>query len=84
MPSGINLTNEQNRDRALVAANQWQQVVNTGQYTDAKGNIHQATPDEIIYAQQKYKQAIQQAYSFHSQLGVQNTVKEQTFNLYGD
>ena len=83
MPAGINLTNEQNRDRALVAANQWQQVVNTGQYTDAKGNIHQATPDEITYAQEQYAQAIQQAYLFHSQLGVQNTVKEQEFNPYG-
>lgn len=83
MPAGINTTNEQNRDRAMAAANQWQQVVNTGQYTDARGNIHQATPDEITYAQQQYAQAIQQAYSFHSQLGVQNKTKEQEFNPYG-
>ena len=83
MPAGINITNEQNRDRAMMAANQWQQVVNTGQYTDARGNVHQATPDEITYAQQQYAQAIQQAYLFHSQLGVQNTVKEQEFNPYG-
>lgn len=83
MPAGINTTNEQNRDRAMAAANQWQQVVNTGQYTDAKGNIHQATPDEITYAQQQYAQAIQQAYLFHSQLGVQNKIKEQEFNPYG-
>ena len=83
MPAGINTTNEQNRDRAMTAANQWQQVVNTGQYTDARGNIHQATPDEITYAQQKYAQAIQQAYLFHSQLGVQNKTKEQEFNPYG-
>lgn len=83
MPAGINTTNEQNRDRAMVAAQQWQQVVNTGQYTDAKGNIHQATPDEITYAQQQYAQAIQQAYLFHSQLGVQNKTKEQEFNYYG-
>ena len=83
MPAGINITNEQNRDRAMIAANQWQQVVNTGQYTDARGNVHQATPDEITYAQQQYAQAIQQAYLFHSQLGVQNTVKEQEFNPYG-
>lgn len=84
MPAGINTTNEQNRDRAMSAANQWQQVVNTGQYTDARGNVHQATPDEITYAQQKYAQAIQQAYLFHSQLGVQNKTKEQEFNPYGD
>lgn len=83
MPAGINTTNEQNRDRAMAAANQWQQVVNTGQYTDARGNIHQATPDEITYAQQQYAQAIQQAYLFHSQLGVQNKTKEQEFNPYG-
>ena len=83
MPAGINTTNEQNRDRAMAAANQWQQVVNTGQYTDARGNVHQATPDEITYAQQQYGQAIQQAYLFHSQLGVQNKTKEQEFNPYG-
>ena len=83
MPAGINTTNEQNRDRAMAAANQWQQVVNTGQYTDARGNVHQATLDEITYAQQQYTQAIQQAYLFHSQLGVQNKTKEQEFNPYG-
>ena len=43
----------------------------------------QATKDEIAYAQQKYEQAIQQAYLFHSQLGVQNKIKEQEFNPYG-
>ena len=83
MPAGINTTNEQNRDRAMAAANQWQQVVNTGQYTDERGNVHQATKDEIAYAQQKYEQAIQQAYLFHSQLGVQYKIKEQEFNPYG-
>ena len=83
MPAGINTTNEQNRDRAMTAANQWQHVVSTGQYTDARGNVHQATPDEIIYAQQQYANSIQQAYLFHSQLGVQNKTKEQEFNPYG-
>lgn len=83
MPAGINTTNEQNRDRAMYAANKWQQVINTGQYTDAKGNVHYATPDEITYAQQQYTQAIQQAYLYHSQLGVQNKTKEQEFNPYG-
>lgn len=83
MPAGINTTNEHNRDRAMTAANQWQQVVSTGQYTDARGNVHHATPDEITYAQQQYAQAIQQAYLFHSQLGVQNKTKEQEFNPYG-
>lgn len=83
MPAGINTTNEQNRDRAMQAADRWQQVVNTGQYTDARGNVHQATPNEITYAQQQYGQAIQQAYLFHSQLGVQNKTKEQEYNPYG-
>lgn len=83
MPAGINITSEQNRDRAMQAANMWQQVVNTGQYTDARGNVHQAIPDEIAYAQQQYSQAIQQAYLFHSQLGVQNKTKEQEYNPYG-
>lgn len=83
MPAGINTTNEQNRDRVMTAANQWQHVVSTGQYTDARGNVHQATPDEITYAQQQYANSIQQAYLFHSQLGVQNKTKEQEFNPYG-
>lgn len=83
MPAGINTTNEQNRDKAMAAANQWQQVVSTGKYTDARGNVHQATPDEITYAQQQYANSIQQAYLFHSQLGVQNKTKEQEYNPYG-
>lgn len=83
MPAGINTTNEQNRDKAMIAANKRQHVVNTGQYTDARGNVHQATPDEITYAQQQYANSIQEAYLFHSQLGVQNKTKEQEFNPYG-
>lgn len=83
LPSGINTTNETNRDKMMVAAQQWLQVVNTGQYTDAKGKVHKATPDEITYAQEQYAQALQQAYLFHSQLGVQNKMKEQEFNPYG-
>lgn len=83
MPAGINTTNEQNRDRAMAAANQWQHVVSTGKYTDARGKVHQATPDEITYAQQQYAQSIQEAYLYHSQLGVQNKTKEQEFNPYG-
>lgn len=83
LPSGINTTNEQNRDRAMTAADKWQQVVNSGYYTDAHGNVKQATPDEITYAQSMYNQSIQQAYLYHSQLGVQNKTKEQEFNPYG-
>lgn len=83
MPAGINTTNEQNRDRAMAAAYQWQQMISTGQFTDAKGNIRQATPEEIVFAQQQYEQALQQAYLYHSQIGLQNKVKEQEFNPYG-
>lgn len=83
LPSGINTTNEVNRDRAMAAAQQLQQVINTGQYTDERGVIHKATPNEIICAQQQYEQALQQSYLFHSQLGVQNKTKEQEFNPYG-
>lgn len=83
MPAGINTTSEQNRDKAITAANQMQHVVSTGKYTDARGNVHQATPEEIAYAQQQYTNFIQQAYLFHSQLGVQNKTKEQEFNPYG-
>lgn len=82
MPAGINTTNEQNRDRSIAAADKWQQVINSGYYTDAHGGVRQATPDEITYAQLMYNQLIQQAYLYHSQLGVQNKIKEQEFNPY--
>ena len=83
LPKGINTTNENNRDKAMAAANAWQKVVTTGQYTDANGNVRQATPDEITYAQQMYNQSTQQAYMYHSQLGGQNTTEKQQFHPYG-
>lgn len=83
MPTGINPTNEANRDRAIQKAMQWQNMIASGQYTDASGNIHQATPDEITYAQRMYAQALQEAYLYHSQLGISNKTKEQEFNPYG-
>lgn len=83
MPAGINTTNEGNRDKAMQAALQWQNVVSSGTYTDAKGNVHQATPDEITYAQGQYSQALQSAYLYHSQLGVTNQTEPQKFNPYG-
>lgn len=83
LPSGINSTNEANRDRAMQAAVKWRDVVNNGTYTDAKGKVHRATPDEVTYAQQQYSQALQEAYLYHSQLGVSNKTKEQEFNPYG-
>ena len=83
MPAGINPTNERNRDTAMQKALQWQNVVTSGQYKDANGNTHQATPDEITYAQMMYGQALQEAYLYHSQLGISNKTKEQEFNPYG-
>lgn len=83
MPVGINSTNEHNRDEAMKAAYQWQQLVNTGQYTDSKGNTHTATPEEVSYAQDQYRQSLQRAYLFHSQLGVQNKTKTQEYSPYG-
>ena len=83
MPTGINPTNETNRDRAMQKAMQWQNMVASGQYKDAQGNVHQATPDEITYAQRMYAQALQEAYLYHSQLGISNKTKEQEFNPYG-
>lgn len=83
MPTGINPYNEANRDRAMQKAMQWQNTVASGQYKDAQGNVHQATPDEITYAQRMYAQALQEAYLYHSQLGVSNKTKEQEFNPYG-
>ena len=62
------LSNERNRDTAMQKALQWQNVVTSGQYKDANGNTHQATPDEITYAQMMYGQALQEAYLYHSQL----------------
>lgn len=83
MPTGINTTNEQNRDRAIAAAQEWQNVINTGKYTDSKGIKHTATDAEIKMAQQNYANSIQQAYLYHSQLGVQNKTKEQELQPYG-
>jgi hypothetical protein len=83
MPAGINPTNELNRDRSMQKALQWQNMISSGQYKDANGNVHEVTPDEITYAQYMYKQALQNAYLYHSQLGVSNKTKEQEFNPYG-
>lgn len=83
MPKDINPTNEINRDRAMQKALSWQQVITTGRYTDANGNEHMATPDEITYAQNKYSEALQEAYMYQSQLWVTNTTDEQQFKPYG-
>lgn len=82
MPYGINSTNETNRDRSMQNALQWQSVVTTGKYTDSSGKVRQATAEEIRQAQDNYAAALQEAYLYHSQLGVLNKTSEQTFNPY--
>lgn len=82
MPAGINITNELNRDRALHNAHQWLEIINTGQYPYGN-STRNATEEELIEAQRRYKHAIQQSYLYHSQLGVQNKVKEQEYYPYG-
>ncbi len=82
MPAGINTTNESNRDKSMQSALQWQSVVTTGKYTDASGRVRQATAKEIRQAQSNYAAALQEAYLYHSQLGVQNKTEEQTYNPY--
>lgn len=83
MPSGINTTNEYNRDRSMQAAQQWSQIINTGTYIGTDGREHKASESEIAYAQQKYQELVQQAYLYHSQLGIQNKMDEQEFKPYG-
>lgn len=82
MPAGINTTNESNRDRSMQSALQWQSVVTTGKYIDSSGRVRQATAEEIRQAQNNYATDLQDAYLYHSQLGVQNKTAEQTYNPY--
>ena len=84
MPTGINTTNENNRDRILknrVAV--YQDMMSTGKYKTNDGKKHLASPSELQYAQQAYNQALQEAYFYHSQLGIQNKTQEQKFNPVG-
>lgn len=83
LPAGINTRNESNRDKRLAAILRNQNIVATGKYTDSEGNIRNASPAEIALAQQDYTTDLNQAYSFHSQLGVQNKTKEQEHKPYG-
>lgn len=83
MPTGINTTNENNRDRILKRAAVYQDMMITGKYKTNDGKEHLASPSELQYAQQAYNQALQEAYFYHSQLGVQNKTEEQKFNPVG-
>lgn len=83
LPKGINPVNEANRDKMMNAALILQKMITSKSFTDSKGKVHNLTPAELAAAQQQYAQALQQAYLYHSQLGVTNKVKEQEFNPYG-
>ena len=90
MPAGINTTNEQNRDARM----KWAEVLQNNRgggriripddYARLNnipiGTTITATPEQV---QNEYNRTIQEAYLFHSQLGVQNKTKEQEFNPYG-
>ena len=83
MPTGISTTNEGNRDKAMQAALYWNNIINKGTYIGTDGIEHKASEIDIAFAQQKYQELIQQAYLYHSQLGVQNKTEEQKFSPYG-
>lgn len=86
MPAGINITNEQNRDARMS----WVKVLQDNRqggtiripddYAIANnipiGTTITATPEQI---QEEYDKAVQEAYFFHSQLGVQNKTNEQKY-----
>lgn len=73
MPTGINTYNEGFRDEMLRDALDYQELLK---------NPNLSLADRLAY-QEEYKKVIQQAYLYHSQLGVQNKIKEQEFNPYG-
>ena len=73
MPAGINTYNEGFRDAMMADALEYQELLK---------NPNLSLADRIAY-QNAYKEAIQNAYLYHSQLGVQNKTKEQEFNPYG-
>lgn len=90
MPAGINITNEQNRDARMKWAEVLQNNRSGGRiripddYARLNnipiGTTITTTPEQV---QNEYNRTIQEAYLFHSQLGVQNKTKEQEFNPYG-
>ena len=73
MPAGINTYNEGFRDAMMADVLEYQELLK---------NPNLSVADRLDY-QDAYKEAIQKAYLYHSQLGVQNKTKEQEFNPYG-
>lgn len=79
MPAGINPRNESNRDIMMQRALAYQNIVTSGKLPS--GSL--ATQEEIADAQLRYQEAIQEAYLYHSQIGLTNQTEEQKFNPYG-
>lgn len=52
MPVGISPTNEENRDKAMKAASYYRDIVNSGMYINGRGQLVQASPEEIEVAKQ--------------------------------
>lgn len=73
MPAGINTYNEGFRDAMMADVLEYQELLK---------NPNLSVADRLAY-QDAYKEALQKAYLYHSQLGVQNKTKEQEFNPYG-
>lgn len=73
MPTGINTYNEGFRDEMLRDALDYQELLK---------NPNLSLADRLAY-EDAYKEVVQKAYLYHSQLGVQNEITEQEFNPYG-
>lgn len=79
MPAGINPRNERNRDIMMQRALAYQNIVTSGRLSSGR----QATQEEMADAQLRYQEAIQEAYLYHSQIGLTNQTGQQKFNPYG-
>lgn len=73
MPSGINPYNEEFRDIAMSDVLHYQEKLNNPNLSE----------EVRLRYENAYRKAVQQAYLYHSQLGVQNKTEEQKFNPYG-
>ena len=82
MPTGINPTNETNRDKLMRKALVMQNMI--GDEINLRKNGQQGMTDvEYQDLQSRYAQTLQEAYLYHSQLGLSNKTEEQKFNPYG-
>lgn len=83
MPLGVNTYNEGNRDKIMREIPRYQQALKTGILVESNGNKVRLTPSGAARLQSEYNQMVQNAYFYHSQLGVQNKTKEQEYNPVG-